>query len=150
MRDVHGSFGIFTLYRNGIYPMLHCIITWGRPATPTSRSTRVCVWTLAMSDRTADSQFSFHLPSLTYIDAKWEEPNLRTPTAPVQPSLTAKLSGWLVRRLQAIVAWRRDQQAAAELASMSDHELMDIGISRSDLSRAFGPAYNQDLVRRGT
>jgi len=49
-----------------------------------------------------------------------------------------------------IVAWRRDRQAAAELASMSDHELMDIGISRSDLSRAFDPAYNGDLVHRGT
>ena len=102
-----------------------------------------------MSVRTADSQFSFHLPSLTYIDAKWEEPNLRTPTAPARPSRTVRFAGWLFRRLEAIVAWRRDRQAAAELASMSDHELMDIGISRADLSRAFNPAYNGDLAQRG-
>jgi uncharacterized protein YjiS (DUF1127 family) len=33
---------------------------------------------------------------------------------------------------------------------MSDHELMDIGISRSDLSRVFDPSLNQDLRARGT
>jgi uncharacterized protein YjiS (DUF1127 family) len=47
-----------------------------------------------------------------------------------------------------VVAWRREQVALAELEMMSDHELMDIGLNRSDLARVFNPAYNQDLVQR--
>ena len=32
---------------------------------------------------------------------------------------------------------------------MSDFELADMGLSRSDLSRVFEPAVNQDLFHRG-
>ncbi len=103
-----------------------------------------------MSVHTADSQFTFRLPSLSYIDAEWEEPNLRTPVASTQPMRRSGVSGWLFQRLDATLARRRERQAAAELALMSDHELMDIGLSRSDIPRAFDPTSNQDLRRRGT
>ncbi len=33
---------------------------------------------------------------------------------------------------------------------MSDYELADIGLSRSDLSRVFEPGFSQDLYQRGT
>jgi uncharacterized protein YjiS (DUF1127 family) len=32
---------------------------------------------------------------------------------------------------------------------MSNHELMDIGLTRSDLGRVFYPAFNLDLRSRG-
>lgn len=101
-----------------------------------------------MGVHTADSQFSFHLPSLSYIDAKWEEPNLRAPVA--IPVRKAGLATWLSRQVAGLIAWRRDSQAASELAGMTDRELLDIGVTRSDLSRTFDPMFNQDLRQRGT
>jgi len=103
-----------------------------------------------MSAQTADSQFTFVLPTLSYIDAKWEEPNLRAPIAVPGKVRKSGLAAWLSRQVSAFVAWRRDRQAVAELSSMTDHELMDIGVSRSDLTRVFDPAINQDLQLRGT
>jgi uncharacterized protein YjiS (DUF1127 family) len=101
-----------------------------------------------MSVQTADSQFSFKLPSLSYVDAKWEEPELLAPTA-VPPRKTG-LAAWLAAQVTTFQPWRRDREAAAELAAMSNHELMDIGLSRSDLSRVFDPAFNEDLRMRGS
>jgi uncharacterized protein YjiS (DUF1127 family) len=99
-----------------------------------------------MSAHTADSKLSFQLPSLSYIDAKWEEPSLRAqPTAPQATGLVS----WLSRQVAAFSAWRRDNAAAAELALMSDHELLDIGVSRSDIPRVFDSKANQDLRQRG-
>ena len=103
-----------------------------------------------MSAHTADSQFSFELPNLTYIDAKWEEPNLRSASAEQTAVRKGGLAAWLSRQVAALVAWRRDSEAADELASMSDRELMDIGLSRADISRVFAAGFNQDLRQRGS
>jgi uncharacterized protein YjiS (DUF1127 family) len=102
-----------------------------------------------MSAQTANSQFAFQLPSLSYIDAKWEEPNLHTPAAAPARARKAGLAAWLSRQVAGVVARLRDGQAIAELASMSDYELMDIGLNRGDLSRLFQPAFSQDLRQRG-
>jgi uncharacterized protein YjiS (DUF1127 family) len=102
-----------------------------------------------MSVHTADSKFSFQLPSMSYIDAKWEEPSLRTPAA--TPSVVRKggLAAWLSRQVAAFAAWRRDSEAAGELSAMSDRELLDIGLSRADVGRVFDPAFSEDLRQRG-
>jgi uncharacterized protein YjiS (DUF1127 family) len=102
-----------------------------------------------MSAHTADSQFSFQLPSLSYIDAKWEEPNLHAPDAVPQVVRKAGLAAWLSRQVAAVAAWRSNRAAASELLAMSDHELADIGLNRSDVSRVFDPGFNQDLCQRG-
>jgi len=101
-----------------------------------------------MSAQTADSQFTFKLPSLSYIDAKWEEPDLRVPSASPQRAHKRGLAGWLSRQAASFFAWRRNNEAARELFAMSDRQLADIGISRSDLTRVFDAAYNQDLRKR--
>jgi uncharacterized protein YjiS (DUF1127 family) len=103
-----------------------------------------------MSAYTADSKFSFHLPSLSYIDAKWEEPSLRAPAAPSRVVQKGGVAAWLSRQVGAFIAWRRDSQAAGELAAMSDRELMDIGLTRADAGRVFEPEFNADLRDRGT
>lgn len=46
----------------------------------------------------------------------------------------ARLRGWLAER-------RANQDAVAELARLSDHELADIGLVRSDLHRVNEPAF---------
>jgi len=101
-----------------------------------------------MSVQTFNSKFKFELPSLSYIDAKREEPNLRSPAETGFPVRKTGFAGWLARRADAIKSWRGDSRAATELAMMSDHDLMDIGISRSDLNRVFKPQFNEDLRQR--
>jgi len=102
-----------------------------------------------MSVQTADSQFSFQLPSLSYVDAKWEEPNLYAPSSASAGVRQGGLAAWLSLRIAAFVAWRRESDAAGELSGMSDRELMDIGLTRADLGRVFAPEFNQDLRQRG-
>jgi uncharacterized protein YjiS (DUF1127 family) len=102
-----------------------------------------------MSAHTADSRFSFKLPSLSYIDAKWEEPTLRSSGGAPRSVSNSGLAAWLSRQIAALAGWHSDRQAAVELAAMSDHELADIGLSRSDLSRVFEPRFNQDMYQHG-
>ncbi len=98
-----------------------------------------------MSVQSADPGLAFHLPTLSYIDAKWEEPNLRNPATVPQVVNRTRLATWLARKVSTFLDWRRDSIAASQLSTMSDRELMDIGISRSDLPRVFDPAFNQGL-----
>jgi uncharacterized protein YjiS (DUF1127 family) len=102
-----------------------------------------------MSGHTVNQKFNFELPSLSYIDAKWEEPNLRAAADVKRPPQKTGLAAWFSTRLAAYRAWQRDQRAVVELGTMSDYELSDIGLSRSDLGRVFDPSFNDDLRRRG-
>ena len=102
-----------------------------------------------MSVHTADSKFAFQLPSLSYIDAKWEEPNLRTEDVARSNVRRGGLAAWLSRTVAAFIAWRRESEAARELSSMSDRELMDVGLNRADVGRAFDRNFNADLRQRG-
>jgi len=102
-----------------------------------------------MSAHIADSEFNFRLPSLSYIDAKWEEPELRAASSQALPAPARGLAGWLAARIAAFRTWYRNDRAAMELNAMSDYELMDMGLNRSDLDRVFDPAFNEDLRLRG-
>jgi uncharacterized protein YjiS (DUF1127 family) len=97
-----------------------------------------------MSAPIAKDQLAFQLPNLTYVDARYEEPNLRTSYAEPRRGFGI----WLATRVAAFRAWREKQAALAELEGMSEHELADIGLSRADLHRLFDPSHNQDLVAR--
>ena len=103
-----------------------------------------------MSAHTADPQFSFRLPSLSYIDAKWEEPELLAGAAKSPSAHKAGFASWLRGRIVAFKTWRRNNASASELGGMSDYELADIGVSRSDLARLFDPAFNEELQGRGS
>jgi uncharacterized protein YjiS (DUF1127 family) len=100
-----------------------------------------------MTASIANGQFAFQLPNLSYVDASWEEPDLRTArqSAHRKPGLWSRLSA----RIVSLATWRRQMTARAELDLMTDRELMDIGLSRSDLERVFVPEHNTDLMRRG-
>jgi uncharacterized protein YjiS (DUF1127 family) len=100
---------------------------------------------MVMAARTANQTFNFQLPSLSYIDAKWEEPNLIARPEALRDTKT----GYLSRLMARYRDWRRTQQAMAEFSGMSDYELADLGLSRADVYRVFDPALNQDLQTRG-
>jgi len=101
-----------------------------------------------MTASVANSQFAFQLPNLSYVDASWEEPDLRAArqSTPRKPGLWARLSA----RIIALPAWHQQAKARAELDLMTDRELLDIGLSRTDLGRVFMAEHNTDLMRRGT
>ncbi len=96
-----------------------------------------------MSAPIAKSHLTFAAPNLTYIDASAEEPNLRTLPATAQK---VGLLGWVADRYAAFVTWNRMQDQAAELASMSERDLADIGLNRGDLQRVFTPEFNRDRI----
>jgi len=99
-----------------------------------------------MSAPIAKSQFAFELPNLSYVDASLEEPNLRViPQRAVEPH---GFGAWLTGRVAAYVARRKHLAALAELEMMTDHELMDVGLTRGDIDRVFDVDHNRDLVRR--
>jgi uncharacterized protein YjiS (DUF1127 family) len=100
-----------------------------------------------MAAHTANQNFSFQLPSLSYVDAKWEEPNLHTPVQAAARG--ASPTGMLARLFARYRDWQRARQAMAEFSGMSDYELADIGLSRSDVHRVFDPSLCQDLEFRG-
>jgi uncharacterized protein YjiS (DUF1127 family) len=98
-----------------------------------------------MSAPLTKDQLAFQLPYLTYVDAHYEEPNLRfVPEVEPQHSVGA----WLAGRIVAFRTWREKRAALTEMEMMTDRELMDIGLSRADLRRVFDPAHNADLVAR--
>ena len=91
------------------------------------------------------SQMAFELPRLSYIDARWEEPEVQ-PVA--QPVRRHGLASWLAARVAAYRSWRENARAYAELSNMSDRELFDVGLNRGDLVRIFDDRFNQDLRNR--
>jgi uncharacterized protein YjiS (DUF1127 family) len=94
-----------------------------------------------MSAPIAKNLFAFELPNLSYVDASLEEANFRAPALPSKPrGLSALFASFR--------AWREKQIAMNELEMMSDRELADIGLSRSDLHCVFDGGYNQDLRDR--
>jgi len=104
-----------------------------------------------MSAPIAKTQFVFELPNQSYVDVRLEEPNLRAAAeaAAVRPAPR----GLLARFSDAVsqfIAWNRDLEARAELNGLSDYELRDMGLTRSDLPRVFEPNHNRDLIDRVT
>lgn len=53
-----------------------------------------------------------------------------------------------VRLFRAIAAMRQRARERQELGGMSDAELRDIGITRGDIDRVFGPAFVREYSRR--
>ncbi len=88
-----------------------------------------------MSAPIAKNQFAFELPNLTYVDAHFEEPTLREAAAPVAPP--QGFGDWIAARIAGVRTWRENRMAMAEMEMMTDHELLDIGLTRADLPRVF-------------
>ena len=97
-----------------------------------------------MSAPTANHQFGFSLGNLSYIDSSYEEPSLSV----IEPR-AHRVRGWLARLLTAAAEWHRRRAVMREMAMMTDRELSDIGLSRSDLSRVFDPTFAAERTRGG-
>ena len=98
-----------------------------------------------MSVPMTKSQLAFELPSLSYIDTRWEEPDVQPAVAPARKH---GFASWVAARAAAYRTWRKNARALAELSGMSDRELFDVGLTRGDLHRMFDDRLNQDLLAR--
>jgi uncharacterized protein YjiS (DUF1127 family) len=91
------------------------------------------------------SQMAFELPSLSYIDTRWEEPDGAPAVTPVRKH---GFASWIASRVAAYRTWRENARTRAELNNMSDRELLDIGLNRGDFERIFDDRFNADLQSR--
>jgi uncharacterized protein YjiS (DUF1127 family) len=99
-----------------------------------------------MSAPMTKSQLAFELPPLSYIDTRWEEPDVHPVSVPVRKH---GFASWIAARVAAFRTWRENARALAELRGMSDRELLDVGLNRGDCQRIFDSRFNSDLLTRG-
>jgi uncharacterized protein YjiS (DUF1127 family) len=90
----------------------------------------------------AKDQFSFSLGNLTYIDSSYDEAS-----APVVKTPKHSIGAWFGLLVTKVSEWQRRRGVMQELAMMTDRELSDIGLSRSDLSRVFDPGFAVEHAR---
>jgi uncharacterized protein YjiS (DUF1127 family) len=98
-----------------------------------------------MSAPMTKGQLAYELPPLSYIDTRWEEPAVQPAVVPVRKH---GFASWIAARVATYRNWRENARALAELGSMSDRELFDVGLTRGDLHRMFDDRLNQDLLAR--
>jgi uncharacterized protein YjiS (DUF1127 family) len=95
-----------------------------------------------MSAPITKDQLTFALGNLTYVDTTYDE----APVSVVKPHGHG-IGSWLAGRLAALSEWHRRRGVMQEMALMTDRELSDIGLSRSDLVRVFDPSFAADRIR---
>jgi uncharacterized protein YjiS (DUF1127 family) len=100
-----------------------------------------------MTALTTKDQFTFSLGNASYVDHSYSEYD--EPAAVVVKTPRHRLGRWLRNIVAAFAEWRRRQVVLQEMAMMTDRELADIGLSRSDLARVFDPAFAADRARTG-
>jgi uncharacterized protein YjiS (DUF1127 family) len=98
----------------------------------------------AASGPTANDPLSFSLGQLRYIGPSYEDKS----TA-YTPATASQTLGWARGLLAKFAEWRHRRAVMQEMAMMTDRELSDIGLSRSDLPRIFDPTFGADRPRRG-
>jgi uncharacterized protein YjiS (DUF1127 family) len=100
-----------------------------------------------MSAPLAKSDFVFKLAtSRSYIDADYD-PRPAVYTQPAPRGLFRQLGSGLAFVVQGVRTWAARQATLAEMHTMSDRELSDIGLSRSDLPRVFDAEFAVDHTR---
>ena len=92
-----------------------------------------------MNASTSRDQLTFTLGNVSYIGPEFD--------IDASPVVKPEKQGWLAAVMARFVAWRRRREVMAEMAMMSDRELADIGLARSELPRVFDPAFAADRVR---
>ena len=96
-----------------------------------------------MSARMTSNQLGFSLGDVTYIVSDYyDEP---TPSL-VSPSHELWAVRWWRRLVVNYFEWQHRRAVIQEMAMMTDRELSDIGLSRSDLARVFAPTSATNLA----
>ena len=102
-----------------------------------------------MSAPMTKSQMAFELPRLSYIDTRWEEPDVQSVPPRAEPTRHHGFASWIAAGAAPFRSWLENERARTELSNMTDHQLCDVGLNRGDLDRVFDDRFNQDLLARG-
>jgi uncharacterized protein YjiS (DUF1127 family) len=86
--------------------------------------------------------FNYSLGNLSYVDYAYDEPPV-----PVVKTEKGGVRQWLSMTVAALAEWRRRRATLREMDMLTDRELSDIGLTRSDLPRVFDPAFAADRAR---
>jgi uncharacterized protein YjiS (DUF1127 family) len=102
-----------------------------------------------MSAPLAKSDFVFKLStSRSYIGADYDPAPVQVQVAqPAPRGLGRALADGLAFVVAGVRGWSSRQVTLAEMDSMSDRELADIGLTRSDLPRVFDADFVADHTR---
>ena len=100
-----------------------------------------------MSAPLAKTDFVFKLSSSqTYIGSDYD-PTPLTAARPSPRGLGRSLADGLAFLVSKVTAWASKQVTLAEMDSMSDRELADIGLNRADVPRVFENEFVADHAR---
>jgi uncharacterized protein YjiS (DUF1127 family) len=89
-------------------------------------------------------QLGFSLGKLTYIDSNYDSGPILSFVA---LSHKQRAAGWWRRLVVNCTEWRRRRAAIREMTMMTDRELSDIGLSRSDIARVHSPTFVANHAR---
>jgi uncharacterized protein YjiS (DUF1127 family) len=93
-----------------------------------------------MNAPTANDQFGFSLGDLSYIDTTYDGES----TSAIVRAQKHGFARWFSRLLANVAERQRRRAVMQEMAMMTDRELSDIGLSRTDLARVFDPTFAAD------
>jgi uncharacterized protein YjiS (DUF1127 family) len=92
-----------------------------------------------MTAQITKDQFNYSLGNVSYVDYSVDEPPARVIEIP-----TLGIGNFLRRAVAAVADWRRRQAVIREMEMLTDRDLADIGLTRSDLPRVFDPEFAAD------
>ena len=95
-----------------------------------------------MNARVAKEEIALLMP--TTLSHYADEPRMMPETT------EGGLKGFLVAAVRWVAELPRRRAVLAELNELSDHELADIGLNRSELGRVFDPEFAAQRARRST
>jgi uncharacterized protein YjiS (DUF1127 family) len=142
MRFAHVWRGKWTIIHRRANNYVALQYSRGCPAATTPRSTRPLDWNETMNAPMTQDQFTYSLGNLSYVDYSYDEPPVTTVEAP-----THGIGHWLGRIVAGFANWRRQQATLREMDMLTERELSDIGLSRSDVPRVFDPGFVADHGR---
>jgi uncharacterized protein YjiS (DUF1127 family) len=100
-----------------------------------------------MSAPLAKTDFVFKLAtSQSYIDHAYD-PTPRIAAQPAPRGLLRQIGDGLASLAHGIRNWADQQATLSEMGMMSDRELSDIGLTRTDVPRVFDPSFVTDHAR---
>jgi uncharacterized protein YjiS (DUF1127 family) len=99
-----------------------------------------------MSAPISKTELAFKLPETLSYHSTWDDADYEPVVPAARPGLAARLMGGARARFS---AWNARRVALDALAGMTDRELADIGIARSDIPRVMSRAFIEEHAGNG-
>jgi uncharacterized protein YjiS (DUF1127 family) len=142
MQIMHVWMGKWMVIHQGRKVYVAVQYSWGCSAAADAALDPALDWNETMNAPMTQDQLNYSLGNLSYVDYSFAEPPVTTVETPKR-----SLGEWLITVVTAFAEWRRRQATLREMDMLTERELSDIGLSRTDLPRVFDPAFAADHAR---